>query len=190
MSNTNRTLEPKTRKNNIVFTPPKLANFIAEIIEEKKYKTILDPAIGAGHLIEPYKKDKYILGGDKYDIGGGADEFILNDIDDQEFNFSVEPDLIIMNPPFNGASGRRLFPEVFLKKIFDRYGYDKPVIMITGDNFLNNTRLSSKRRSWIKEKEIKITSIITLPLDVFEGVQFNTQVLFFNIGGIKPHYMY
>ena len=178
-------------KSNVVYTPSELSNFIYDILKDKEYEIVLDPAIGTGALTDIFYENNYIiLGSDIEYSKPNCHEFIESDIDHNDFEFDNVPDLILMNPPFNGASGRRLFPEVFLRKIFEKYGYDIPVVMITGDNFLNNNRFKSKRRKWMIENNIEITSIITLPLDTFEDVLFNTQVLFFNIDNINPHYMF
>ena len=92
-------------------------------------------------------------------------------------NKKLDIDLILCNPPFNGHKNRKLYPEVFLKKIVEIYGNNAKIVMIVPSGLRLNQRLKSKRWKWINEN-LEITSILTLPLDVFEGVLFHTEILF------------
>ena len=56
--------------------------------------------------------------------------------------------------------------------------------------FRLNCGKTSKRRKKLMNDYPDITSIISLPVDVFEGVKFHTEILCFNIPQLKPHYVY
>lgn len=98
------------------------------------------------------------------------------------------PDLVICNPPFNGHSGKKLYPEIFLEHIFKLFGPKIPVVLFAPMGLRLNQRQKSKRWHWLRDCGAEITSIISLPLDVFEGVEFHNEILIFNIKGLKPHY--
>jgi type I restriction enzyme M protein len=51
-----------------------------------------------------------------------------------------------------------------------------------------NQRLCSARWRWLRDCGTRITSIISLPLDVFTGVEFHNEILIFNVVGLRPHY--
>ena len=190
-------IKNKTTKNSTVFTPQILSNYIYNIVSKHySFKTIFDPCIGInGGMTNPFKNSGcYIIGADiEEEAKNVCDIFFLQNIKQSNIPTHIKPDLIIMNPPFNGngkGKNNLLYPHLFLKTMFDRFGEDIPIIMITGDNFLNNNTKYSKRLQYISNGKFNITSIMTLPLDIFEGVKFNTQVLFFNMPKLKPYYIF
>ncbi|MCF6339952.1 MAG: hypothetical protein L3J10_04260 [Sulfurimonas sp.] len=186
----------KENKNSTVFTPERLSKTIFNIINNTyNFKTIFDPCIGEnGGMTKFFFENEYKVIGADIDKKGEehCHLFFNQDIKQSNIPENVKPDLIVMNPPFNG-NGRGdnlLYPHLFLKEMFDRFGEEIPVVMITGDNFLNNNSMHSKRLKYISDGKFKITSIMTLPLDTFEDVKFNTQVLFFNMPKLQPYYIY
>ena len=194
MANLNKT--DKQEKNSTVFTPNLLSKHIFNIVsKEYDFKSLFDPCIGVNGGMTKHFKDSgvYIYGAD---IEKGAekvcDTYFHQDIKASDIPMNVKPELIIFNPPFNGnGRGKNLlFPHLFLKTMFNRFGEDIPLVMITGDNFLNNNRKDSKRLKYISESNFEITSIMTLPLNIFDGILFNSQVLFFNMHRLKPFYIY
>ena len=56
--------------------------------------------------------------------------------------------------------------------------------------FRLNCSKKSKRRKKLINDYPPISSIISLPLDIFEGVKFHTEILCFNCPWLKPHYTY
>lgn len=190
----------KKVKNSTVYTPEILSNYLYQLISEHyEFKYILDPCIGEGALAKPFKKDGVIIVGNDIDKKGLYDHinyctFKMNfNIKDFRMPNMIKPDFIIMNPPFNGnGKGRKnlLYPHLFLKTMFDNYGEDIPLVMITGDNFLNNNNIKSDRLKYISDGNFEVTSIITLPINIFPNVKFNTQILFFNMPKLKPHYIF
>ena len=189
-----------TIKNSTVYTPEILSNYLYKLISHHyDFKYILDPCIGQGALAKPFKKDGVIIVGNDIDKKGLYDHvdyctFKQNyNIKDFKMPSLIKPDFIIMNPPFNGnGKGRKnlLYPHLFLKTMFEKYGEDIPLVMITGDNFLNNNGVSSDRLKYIADGKFAITSVMTLPVDIFPNVKFNTQVLFFNMPKLDPHYIF
>jgi len=194
MANLNK--KDKKEKNSTVYTPELLSKELYNIVTNtyKDFKTILDPCIGLGGMTKYYFENGYNIVGADIEPGGEeyCNTFYLQDIKEGVYPEDLKPDLIIMNVPFNGnGRGKNLlFPHLFLKTMFDRFGEDIPLVMITGDNFLNNNTLHSKRLKYISDGNFEITSIMTLPLNVFENIKFNAQVLFFNMPKLKPYYIY
>jgi len=192
----NLNIKNKKEKESTIFTPDELSYYIYKIIREQYYPEIIfDPCIGvSGGMTKYFKKEGFKIIGADIDENSKevCDIFYHKSIKDiKEYSKEFKPELVVMNPPFNG-NGRKdlLFPHLFLKNIFEEFGYDMKVVMITGDNFLNNNRKKSKRLKWISDNNINITSIMTLPLDIFDGVLFNCQVLFFNMPKLKPYYIF
>ncbi|EDZ61946.1 hypothetical protein SMGD1_0849 [Sulfurimonas gotlandica GD1] len=194
MSNINK--KDKKQKKSTVFTPKELSYELYKIItSEYDFKTVFDPCIGiSGGMTKYYLENGVeVIGADiDKNAKNQCNVFFHQDIKNSDIPENVKPDLIIMNPPFNGnGRGKNLlFPHLFLKTMFDRFGEDIPVVMITGDNFLNNNRLKSARLKYVSDGNFDITSLMTLPLDVFNGIKFNAQVLFFNMPKLKPFYIY
>jgi type I restriction-modification system DNA methylase subunit len=197
MSNLNKT--NKEEKDSTVFTPEHLSKTLYNIVTEQyNIEKVFDPCIGinGGMTKYYYENGCDVMGADIVNnIQGNICSLFINmgikDLKNYKHNIT-KPDIIVMNPPFNGnGRGKNLlFPHLFLKEVFDAFGYDIPVIMITGDNFLNNNRTKSSRLQWLSDNDINITSIMTLPLDVFDDTLFNAQVLFFNMPKLKPYYIY
>jgi hypothetical protein len=194
----------KGKKRDDIFTPPAIANRIYEIIQESELnpKTILDPAIGNCNLIEPFLDSGCrIIGIDivKYFRTELIDQFILARYERLEkkqssyiykgrkFNLT-QPDLVVINPPFNGEKDKKFYPEIFLRKTFELFGENQPIVLITPMGLRLNIRVDGARYQWMKQNNIRITSILSLPLNAFKGVLFHSEVLFFNILGVEPHY--
>ncbi|MDO7598036.1 MAG: SAM-dependent methyltransferase [Pseudomonadota bacterium] len=138
-------------------------------------KVILDPCAGNDNLTQFYPNADII----RYEIKEGRDFFESTQID---------CDLVVCNPHFNGAEGRKLFPEEFLRHIIMVVPPQIPIVFITPPGFRLNVRGTSARLAFLKT--LNITSVITLPLDVFEGVLFHTEVLILNQPRLKSHDKY
>lgn len=176
-------------KNSTVYTPEAITNYInKEIIEKSnlKVKRVFDPAVGSGNLISKLKKDgAFVIGNDIEEVEDNkTDQFFKGDF--ETFNHKIDDvDLVIMNPPFNGHPKRKLYPEVFVDKCFELFGSDIPMIAILPSGWRINQRVKSKRWRKIRDNQ-NITSLVTLPLDIFEGVQFHSEIVVFNIDGLEP----
>ena len=184
------------KKNSTVYTPSCITEFLHRMIIPHIQKSgdslkIFDPAIGKGALTKQLKSDgAYIVGNDIEDVskyGVEADELYQGDFKgfDKPLN---EIDLVIFNPPFNGHPSKKLYPEVFLDKVFELCGYGVQTIIITPSALRNNQDIKSKRFRKMRDIYSQITSTITLPLNIFDGVALPTEILIFNVGGLKPHY--
>jgi len=160
-------------------TPLPLCKFLTDVIlSVMSPKVILDPSAGDGNLTT-YFPDAEII---SYEIKKGRDFFDCTKSDCQNV------DLVICNPPFNGAGGKKLFPEVFLKHILEVVPPNTPIAFITPIGLRFNVRRESARHRFMSMLEI--TSFVTLPLDVFQNVLFHTEILIFNLKRLKPHYSY
>ena len=154
-------------------TPEIVANFIASLFPS--VKSVFDPCVGGGNLLKPFKDRAKIRG---IDIKQGTD-----------FLKTIEPireELTLCNPPFNLGVGRKLGSEIFLEHIVKLGG--KKIVLFVPMGFRLNQRIKSRRWKWLRDKMPQITSIISLPLDIFKGVQFHSEVLIFNAPELKPHY--
>ncbi len=178
----------KNKKNSTIYTPKVISEQIYDIICGVAPKVIFDPSIGHGSLTNPWRNCAEIIGADiderskKY-----CDKFIHTDFEDlKSWDFDM-PDLILCNPPFNKHPKRKLYSEVFLRKIVELFGASIPIVLFVPMGFRLNQKKNSKRRIWL-ENTIEISSILSLPYDCFEKVKFHTEVLVFNVDNIKPHY--
>jgi hypothetical protein len=156
-------------------TPLWLCEQVASLFPD--VQTVLDPACGDGRLLAPFKRRGCKTVG--YDVKQGTD-----------FLFGVEPvvcDLCVCNPPFNLGVGRMLGSEVFLRKILARCG-NVPIALFCPMGFRLNQRMNSARWKWLRDEcPAKITSLMALPLDCFEGVEFHAEIVFFNARHLEPH---
>ena len=188
-------------KENDIETPTDLSEFIYFIVSpiiNNKDEYILDPCVGKGSLLNPFIQNGYkTIGIDNIDLGF-KDTVIENYLDINE-SFVLNPSLVICNPPFNvgkdtkkkHSKGRPLIPELFLKKTIELFGKDIPMILFTPYGFRLNQKGGGKRREkFINGEYPPIKSIISLPLDIFKGITFHSEILIFNIDGLKPHYFY
>jgi type I restriction enzyme M protein len=105
-----------------------------------------------------------------------------------------------MNPPFNIDSktkqyirekygGRPLLPEIWLQKAVELWGRDVPIVMFTPYGFrLNQSDTSARWQKFASNQYPPISTIVSLPKDVFDGILFHSEVLMFNIKGLGGHY--
>jgi type I restriction enzyme M protein len=176
-------------KKSDIHTPEWLSKWLYDEVVKSgmKRKLIFDPSIGGGALTNPYRENGSIIMGCDIEEQSkdNADYFCHGKfedltLEDYMYNFPGVPDLIVVNPPFNSATGRKLYPEVFLRKIDEVFGTEIPVIMICPMGMTLNQRLKSARWKYIRNNW-KLTTYIPLPIDVFDNVLFHAQILCFNI---------
>jgi len=168
-------------------TPPAVSQFIFELLGEKfpKGSLILDPCSGKGNLIAPWKENGYPTWGIDIDTNSNAnvkmDFFTLKP-------YKSEANLILCNPPFNGY-GHKLGSEVWLDKIIELFGKEIPIALFAPVGFCANLTQESRRfKKFVNGTYPPISSVITLPKNIFEGVIFHSEILIFNIPKLKPHY--
>ncbi len=212
MYNVKRNNYIKNCKNSNVETPKYICDFIFNILKNKfkKDDLILDPCCGAGNLIAPFVLNNYnnFMAFDinyKYMISKKNIEwfhinYLLLEKNLDKIEKPNKVKLVLINPPFNlnvenkkiakmYCKGRPLLPEVFLEKTIELFGKNVPIVLFTPYGFrLNQTIKSTRWKRFIDGSYPEISSIISLPKDAFRGVLFHSEILIFNISGLKPHY--
>lgn len=177
------------KKNGCVSTPIGVARYLRKLLARKAKTLIFDPCIGTGALIEPWRDtDISIMGMDVRDVlETPVARFYQGRFEHCTSWEFPKPDLVLCNPPFcNG--GRQMFAEQFLRQIVRIWGRDQPTAMIVPHGFRLNLTAKSERYRWMLFEGPQITSIVSLPHNVFPGVRFHTEILMFNIKGLRPHY--
>lgn len=184
----------KAPKDSTCTTPVGVSQFLFDVLSTGyplgfpagKFRVIVDPAIGSGRLTDPWPSSTRIVGVDINNQGARCDLFIEGRFEDQT---DIEtPDLVVVNPPFNAAAKKKLYPEIFLEHVFELWGERTPVAMFVPAGFRNNQRRVSKRFRRLRDNKSQITSIISLLLDTFPGVNFPMEIIIWNVGGIAPHF--
>ena len=177
-------------------TPLEVSQFIFELLKDKFIKEwrnqITDPCCGQGNLLKPWKEAGFNTYGNDIDINyleqglaQGACNFLK-----KEPAPVLPPQLILCNPPFNGYKGK-LAPEVWLDKILELFGKEVPIVLFTPIGFrLNLTFESGRYQKLTNGTYPEISSQITLPKNIFPKVIFHSEILIFNIKGLKNHYFY
>jgi type I restriction enzyme M protein len=184
-------------KRSDVYTPPSVSLFLFDVLRHAKplrnggcwspFYRVLDPAIGTGRLTDPwYHAGHRIIGCDIANHQPRCHAFYHGRYEDRT---DIErPGLVLCNPPFNGAAGKQLYPEVFLRHTFELFGETISVVLFTPMGFRLNQRRKSARWRWLRDSEATLTSTVALPLDLFPGVEFHAEILIFNVDGVRPHY--
>lgn len=187
LKNNNYYINPK---NSTVYTPPSISKYLYDTINTHvSTRVILDPCIGGGSLTQPWRHGSTKIIGVDVDRNSEThcDIFIHSKFEDiKEWIYDI-PDLIVCNPPFNGAKNGKLYSEVFLRHIVELFGNRIPVVLFVSMGFRLNQTFHSSRWNWLKNN-MDISSIIALPYDCFDNVKFHSEILVFNIDGLKPHY--
>ena len=168
--------ENKGSKRSDTPTDKRICNFLYKIISEHyNPRKILDPCCGDKRLTELFNCE--II---NYEIKDGTDFLKEDNI--------IDCDFVIMNPPFNIGSGRQLAVEVFMDKVLSLVDNKIPIIMICPMGFRLNQKIKSKRWRKIRDSYPEISSIISLPLDIFEDTLYHSEIICFNCDRFDPHY--
>jgi len=169
----------KNPRSNTIATPPGVCQFLHDLIAPKyEVRTILDPCCGNRQaLTKPWKKRRKVIA---YEITKGKDFFNCPD--------HINCDLVLCNPPFNNDLGSSDFlPQLFLEQIFSVVPRKTPVVFFAPMAMRLDQSSRSSRWRWLRDECPPITSIITLPHDVFEAVKVHSEILLFNMAKLKPH---
>jgi len=189
------------QKNATVYTPSAVSEFLFELLASKTEGLVVDPCVGAGSLLAPFQDAGF--------------ETLGMDIEDQGWphthtcNFlSVDkgicrtPGLVIANPPFNIdaktkelavkiAGTRPLLPEVWLWKIVELWGTDIPICLFAPYGLrLNQTVRSRRWKYFVDGTYPSISTIVSLPKDIYVGVLFHSEILIFNRPDLQGHYFF
>lgn len=192
----------QNEKKATVCTPDYVSEFLFSIISPhiKKGGLIVDPCVGEGALLLPWQREGYKTLGIDIEDQGFPNTIEKNYLEVRKSHIRQKPSLVIMNPPFNIDSktkeyikanygGRPLLPEVWFQKALELFGTAVPIAMFTPYGFrLNQTDNSSRWKKFIDGEYPEITSIVSLPKDVFDGILFHSEVLIFNLSGLNGHY--
>ena len=193
----------KEQKKATVYTPAGVSKFIYDLVADRidRGKPILDPCVGRGALLKPFEEAGFrVIGIDVEDQGfkGTRVENYLA----VERNDIEQPGLVIMNPPFNVDKKtkeyisrhycrRPLLPEIWLRKAVELFGKNIPIILFTPYGLrLNQMTTSERWQKFVNGCYPEISSIISLPKNVFENILFHSEILIFNIEKLKGHYFY
>lgn len=193
----------KNEKKATIFTPSYVSEFLYDLLSPHIKKTggvILDPCVGQGSLLKPWERNGYKVMGIDIEYQGFPHTKVKNYLEVRRGEIDKKIALVIMNPPFNIDSktkeyikahygGRPLLPEVWFSKAIDLFGANVPITMFTPYGFrLNQTENSKRWVKFINKEYPPITSIISLPKDVFEDILFHSEVLVFNVPELGGHY--
>ena len=191
------------QKKATIQTPDGVSRFVFNLVGDRidRGKPVLDPCVGEGSLLKPFMEDGFEVVGIDVEDQGFPDTQVRNYLEVKRGELA-EPALIVMNPPFNidgktkdivaKSYGRRpLLPEVWLLKAIQLFSKDIPMILFTPYGLrLNQTQQSKRWVRFVAGDYPEICSIISLPKDVFDGILFHSEILLFNIDGLKGHYFY
>ena len=193
----------KQQKKATIYTPDSVSQFIYNIVCDKidKTKPVLDPCVGSGSLLKPFKKNGFKVIGVDIEKQGFPRTRIKNYLAMKNGEIDA-PSLVIMNPPFNIDSktkkyvqahygGRPLLPEIWLQKAIELFGRNTPMVLFTPYGLRLNQMVNSTRwQKFIEGQYPEIKSIISLPKDIFDGILFHSEILLFNLNRLKGHYFY
>lgn len=193
----------KNQKKATIYTPDYVSEFLFDLLKEyveKNDGVIIDPCVGTGSLLKPWKQHGYKTVGIDIENQGFPNTIVKNYLEVRPGELKQKISMVIMNPPFNIDSktkqyikenygGRPLLPEVWFQKAIELFGRDVPIVMFTPYGFrLNQTENSSRWKRFINEEYPEIRSIVSLPKDVYDDVLFHSEILVFNLPLRNGHY--
>ena len=192
----------KHQKKATIFTPDYVSEFLYALIHKhiNKKGVILDPCVGQGSLLKPFLLNGFKVLGIDIEYQGFPKTIVKNYLEIKKDEIKDKISLVIMNPPFNidektkkyikeNYGGRPLLPEIWFSKALDLFGHNVPIVMFTPYGFrLNQSDTSKRWQKFITKEYPEITSIVSLPKDVFENILFHSEVLIFNLPQLKGHY--
>jgi len=192
----------KHQKKATIFTPDYVSEFLYTLIHKhiNKKGIILDPCVGQGSLLKPFKRNGFKVLGIDIEYQGFPKTIVKNYLEVKKGEIKNKISLVIMNPPFNidgktkkyvkeNYGGRPLLPEIWFQKAIELFGRNVPIVMFTPYGFRLNQTFESKRWQKFSNNEYpEITNIVSLPKDVFKNILFHSEILIFNMPKLKGHY--
>lgn len=172
-----------------IYTPPLVADFLHQTVKHLKPEIVLDPACGTGNLLVPWKKCLTVgVDTDMAALATAEHRGIRTTLSNFEtYACPFTPGLILCNPPWNGNWKGESYPEVFLRRIVTLFGKDIPIVFLCPMGLRLNQAMKSRRWKWIRDT-LTITSIVSCPRDLYPNTEFHSEIIFFNIRRVKPHY--
>ena len=163
----------REQKNATVYTPPDVSRFLFGLLHHKinKAGVVLDPCVGAGSLLVPFRKAGFKTKGIDISDQGYPKTLVRDFISIQKGEIST-PSLVIANPPFNidkttlqlvsKSFGRRpLLPEVWLRKAVELWGVGVPMVLFAPYGLRLNQSVGSRRwRMFVDGSYPAISSIV------------------------------
>ena len=143
-------------------TPAEVSRFIYGLFPN--VQKVFDPCYGKKSLMIPFMKAGISVSGCEIKYGN---DFLKR-------TKPITADLILCNPPFNLGVGKRLGSEIFLEKILELRTNKAPIVLFAPMGFRLNQKKTSKRWKWLRDNCPEISSIISLPLDVYDNVLFHS----------------
>jgi hypothetical protein len=86
------------------------------------------------------------------------------------------------------VNGRRNLVPLFLQRIFEVVPSKTPIVLFTPMTFRLGLSSKAARLLWLRDECPPITSIVSLPRDVFPGVEYHCEILIFNMRRLSSHY--
>ncbi len=191
----------ENQKNATVYTPEKVSQFLFDLLHKKTKGLVIDPCVGAGSLLWPFKNAGFETLGIDIDNQGFPNTIERNFLSLKKNEYE-KPSLVIANPPFNIdektkvlaselVGARPLLPEVWLRKIIELWGKDIPICLFAPYGLRLNQTCNSKRwKAFADGTYPPISSIVALPKDIYDKVLFHSEVLIFNRPDLAGHYFY
>src|SRR3989338_8105912 len=135
----------KNQKKATIYTPDYVSEFLYDLLNVhigKSDGVVIDPCVGTGSLLKPWKKDGYKVMGIDIEHQGFPNTRVKNYLAVQRGEIKEKISLVIMNPPFNidaktkqyiqeNYGGRPLLPEVWFAKAVELWGSEVPIVMFT-----------------------------------------------------------
>ena len=192
------------QKNSTIYTPAPVSEFLFKILSDKidKKGLVVDPCVGAGSLLDPFRREGFSTIGIDIEDQGFPQTIICNFLEMKKGKIGT-PSLVIANPPFNidektkdivaRSLGRRpLLPEAWLSKIIQLWGGGQtPIVLFAPYGLRLNQTVNSRRwKLFVDGTYPAISSIVALPKDVYSGVLFHSEILIFNVDGLNGHYFF
>jgi len=189
------------QKSATVYTPSSVSKFLFELLASKTEGLVVDPCVGAGSLLAPFQDAGFETLGIDIEYQGWPHTHICNFLSVNK-EICRTPGLVIANPPFNIdaktqelagkiAGARPLLPEVWLWKIVELWGAGIPICLFAPYGLrLNQTIKSSRWQRFTDGTYPPISSIISLPKDIFPSVLFHSEILIFNRPDLQGHYFF
>src|SRR5579862_4293170 len=94
----------KNQKKATVYTPAYVSQFLFDLLRphiRKNVGTIIDPCVGTGSLLKPWKRQGYSTIGIDIEHQGFPRTIVKNYLEVQRGDIQDKISLVIMNPPFN-----------------------------------------------------------------------------------------
>ncbi|WP_028880794.1 H-NS histone family protein [Terasakiella pusilla] len=166
------------KKTNIVYTPLHLSRWLTDLVlSVHKPSYILDPCSGEGNLTKFFDGVKV----KEFEIQNGTNFF-------NQHKKLPKVDLVLMNPPYVSGDRTTFMPEKFLRHVLDIVPEGTPIVAVMPFNFRLNCRKNSQRLRFLNE--LNITSVITLPFNIFQDTLYSTEIICLNLPQLKSHYTY